>query len=94
MAKYIRFSYFPDIDDIAGIMDQISVGENCPFGFAGGSGGVNNECRVLRLDINRSKILGCSAKNVQLLIGYLGVDVKNGKTGIDAPYEGFLSGIR
>ena len=64
MAKYIRFTDFPDIDDIAGIMDQIFVGENRPFGFAGGAGGVDNESGFIRSDFDRGELLGCSAQNI------------------------------
>ena len=43
VTQHIFFRKSPDTDDVAGIIDQVSVGQDRSLGVAGGPGGVDNQ---------------------------------------------------
>ena len=52
MTQHIGFTDFPDMNDVFGIMDQIILGKNGTFWFPGGAGGIDNQARIIRFDVN------------------------------------------
>ena len=53
VAKSVSLGDLPNLDDIPGILDQVLLGEDRPFGLTGRPGGIDEDGRIKGLSSER-----------------------------------------